>query len=136
MKQFNFKTPTISIARKLIASAPFFIAVGLVANTSYELFNDVYEANPPNYVTPVLLFLNGVLYPIRFKPALLATGAILVLATFNLLPFFPGESYISIAGLTFPFRGSPFPLLVFYCVINFDILINWKLDAKARKPVE
>jgi len=68
---------------------------------------------------------------------LLMTGAILVLASISLLSFFIyRSSFLTIFGITIPFEGWSFLILIFYVALNFDILINWYLDAKGIKPIE
>jgi len=134
MKLKNLKTPTISKGRKLLASVPFIIVAGLLINTWHKFYNDEYDASLLHYVTLTLTFINGILFLIRFKPALLMTGAILFLASFGLLHFFVYQSsFLTIFGITIPFEGWSFLILIFYFAINFDILINWQLDAKGIK---
>jgi len=76
-------------------------------------------------VTLGLTVINGVLLVIRFKPALLMTGAILVFAAFGVLHFFEyNSSFLTLFGITIPFEGWSFLILIFYVAINCDILIN------------
>jgi hypothetical protein len=137
MKPENLKTPTISKGRKLLASVPFIIVAGLLFRTWNKFYSDEYEASSIHYVTLALTVINGVFLLIRFKPALLMTGAILVLASLGLLSFFVyHSSFVTIFGITIPFEGWSFLILILYIVINIDILINWLLDAKGVKPIE
>jgi len=88
------------------------------------------------YVALALVAINAVLYFVRYKPAVLLTALILILATFNLLSFF---TIIQTSGLTIMGVSTPeiqlksLLLLVIYCVINFNLLINWYLDMKEEK---
>jgi hypothetical protein len=132
----NMRTPTISKRRKLIASLPFFIIVALLINTWYKFWSGEYEASLIHYITMVLVVINGALLAIRFKPALLMTGAILVFASLGLLYFFDYYSpRLTIFGLTIPFDGWSFLILIIYIAVNFRILIEWLLDARGVKPL-
>ena len=83
-----------------------------------------------------LVLVNTMLYFVRYKQALLLTGIILALATFNLMAFFPA---VTTYGLTIAGVNSPeiqmFSLLVLfvYVVINFNFLVDWRLDWKEEK---
>ena len=133
----NLKTPSISKGRKLLASVPFMIVAGVLINTWQKFYNDEYNPSLLHYVTLMLAFINGVLYLIRFKLGLLMTGAVLVLASFSFLCLFVyRSSFMSIFGITIPFEGWSFLVFIFYFATNFDILVNWYLDAKGTKPIE
>jgi hypothetical protein len=137
MKLKDLKTPTIPKGRKFLASVPFIFVGGLLINTWHKFYNDEYDASLLHYVTLILFFVNGILFLIRFKPALLMTGVILVLASFSLLHFFVYKSsFLTIFGITIPFEGWSFLILIFYIAVNFDILANWQLDAKGIKPID
>jgi hypothetical protein len=83
-----------------------------------------------------LVLVNAVLYFLRFKPALLVTGLILILGTFNLLSF---TAAIMTFGITIFGIASPgiqwlsLILLIAYCAVNFQILVGWYLDMKGIK---
>ena len=137
MKLKNLKTPRISKGRKLVASIPFIIVAGLLINTWTKFYNNEYLPSWKHYVTLILIVINGILLVIRFKPALLMTGIILVLASFSLLCFFTYKSSsLGISEIQIPFEGWSFLILIFYIAVNFNILINWQLDAKGIKPIE
>jgi len=134
MKLKDLKTSAISKGSKLLASVPFIIVAGVLINTWHKFYNDEYDASLLHYITLTVSFMNGILYLIRFKTALLVTGAILVLASFSLLCLFVHRSsFLTIFGITIPFEGWSFLILIFYFALNFDILINWYLDAKSIK---
>ena len=115
MKAINFKTPTISRGRKLLASIPLLIVVGLLINTWNKFYNKDYEASFVHYVTLVLVVINSILLLIRFKPALLMTGAILLFASLGLLHFFVyTSSFLTFFGITIPFEGWSFLILIVY----------------------
>ena len=131
MKSKGFKTPTISKGRKLLASIPLFIVAGLLINTWSKFYNNEYDPSPVHYITLALIIINAVLLPIRFKPALLMTGLVLLFASFGLLYFFTYRfPLLTIFGITMPFDGWSFLIFIYYVAINCDILINWQLDAK------
>ena len=131
------KTPTISKGRKLLASIPLLIVAGLLIDTWYKFYNNEYNASLVHYISLALVIINGILFLIRFKPALLLTGLILLFASFSLLLFFVYTySAITLFGLTIPFQGWSFLIFLFYFAINCDILINWQLDAKRSKSID
>lgn len=136
MNSIFSKTPAISKGRKLLASIPLLIVAGLLIVTWNKFYNHEYVASSVHYLTLGLVIINGILFPIRFKPALLMTGLILFFASFSLLLFFEYTSAITLFGVTIPFQGWSFLIFLFYFAINCDILINWQLDAKRTKPME
>ena len=83
-----------------------------------------------------LVVINVGLYFVRYKQAVLLTGIILILATVNLLSFF---TIIQTSGLTIMGVSTPeiqlksLLLLVIYCAINFNLLMNWYLDMKEER---
>jgi hypothetical protein len=121
---------------RIIPSIPFLIISLIVLYTWFEIITTEYIATWRHYVALTLIAINAVLYFVRYKPAVLLTGLILILATFNLLSFF---TIIQTSGLTIMGVSTPeiqlksLLLLVIYCVINFNILINWYLDMKEGK---
>jgi hypothetical protein len=134
MKLKNLRTPTISKGRKLLASIPFIIVAVLLINTWHKFYTREYDPQLTHYITLVLVVLNGILLAIRFKPALLMTGFILLFASFGLLPFFTYYSTgFTIFGLSIPFEGWSFLIFLFYIAINVNILVTWQLDAKRQQ---
>lgn len=51
MKLEDFKTPTISRGRKLLASVPYIIIAGLLINTWNKFYSDEYDASLLHYIT-------------------------------------------------------------------------------------
>jgi len=106
-------------------------------DTWNKFYNKDYEASFVHYGTLVLVVINSILLLIRFKPALLMTGAILLFASLGLLHFFVyTSSFLTFFGITIPFEGWSFLILIFYFATNCDILINWQLDAKRKKQID
>ena len=121
----------------MLASLPFIIGTGLLINTWHVFYIGEYDPTLKHYITLALVVINGVLFLVRFKPALLMNGIILVLASFNLLSNSTyTSSGLTIFGIPIPFEGWSFLILIFYLAINCGKLINWQLDAKDIKPVE
>ncbi|MHA4811560.1 hypothetical protein ACX0G9_25920 [Flavitalea flava] len=121
---------------RLLPAIPFLIISLIVLYTWFEIITTDYMATWRHYVALTLVAINAVLYFVRYKPAILLTGLILILATFNLLSFF---SITQTAGLTIMGVSSPeiqlksLLMLVIYCAINYYLLINWYLDMKEEK---
>ena len=121
---------------RIISAIPFLIISLVVLYTWFEIITTEYIATWRHYVALALVAINAVLYFVRYKPAVLLTGLILILATFNLLAFF---TIIQTSGLTIMGVSTPeiqlksLLLLVIYCAINFNLLINWYLDMKEEK---
>lgn len=121
---------------RIISAIPFLIISLVVLYTWFEIITTEYIATWRHYVALALVAINAVLYFMRYKPAVLITGLILILATINLLSFF---TIIRTSGLTIMGVSTPeiqlrsLLLLVIYCVINFNLLINWYLDMKEEK---
>jgi len=103
---------------RIISAIPFLIISFVVLYTWFEIITTEYIGIWRHYV------------------AVLLTGLILILATFNLLSFF---TIIQTSGLTIMGVSTPeiqlksLLLLVIYCAINFNLLINWYLDMKEEK---
>jgi len=118
---------------RIITAIPFLIISLVVLYSWFEIITMEYIATWRHYAALALVAINAVLYFVRYKPAVLLTGLILILATFNLLSFF---TIIQTSGLVI--MGVPTPeiqlksllLSVIYCAINFDVLVNWYLDMK------
>jgi hypothetical protein len=119
--------------KKLLTLIPFLILIGISIYAIIEFISTPYVATWQHYLAFCLTGINGILYFVRFRPAVLATGIILVLGTINLLSFFP-ETVTS--GLRFGSFETPriqlsmLGLLVLYIFLEFDLLVNWYLDLK------
>lgn len=82
------------------------------------------------------MLANSILYIKSYKWAVLATGIILLLATFNLLTFYAatGTFGFSVAGVQMlEIQYWSLLLLVVYGVINYNLLVDWYLDYKEGK---
>ncbi len=122
--------------QKLIGSIPFLIACGIALFTWFEIMTTEYVATWRHYTALILIIVNAVVYFVWYRPAVLLTGIILALATFKMLSFFTviQTSYLRIVGITTPeIQLKSLLLLAIYCTINFNLLINWRLDMKEKK---
>jgi len=84
----------------------------------------------------VLMLANGILYFKSYKWAVLFTGVILLLATFNLLTFYAETQTFgfSVAGVQSPeIQPWSLLLLVVYGIVNYNLLVDWYLDYKEGK---
>jgi hypothetical protein len=108
--------------------------------TWFEITTTECIATWRHYTALALIGVNMMLYFLRYKQAILLTGAILILATFNLLSFFTiiQTFYLGFWSLTTPgIQLKSLLLLVIYCLVNFNLLANWYLDIKeGLKKVE
>ena len=126
--------------KSILRVAPFLTIFVIMLFAWYEIATTEYTASAKNYMALILVITNGVLYWLRYKQAILFTGVILVLATFNWLSFFTvtQSSYI---GINIGSRQINTPeiqwksllLLTIYCAINLGFLIEWYLDIKEKK---
>lgn len=73
----------------IIISIPFIILLGIISSTWVNILTTDYFATPKHYAALGAGFFNAVLYLYRYKYAVLITGLILILATFNQLALFP-----------------------------------------------
>ena len=122
--------------RKIISLIPFLIICGIVIHTWVEFITTDYIATWRHYLALIAVAINAALYFVRYKQALLLTGLILILATFNLLSFFYDiKTWVFGIGplRTLPMELKSLLLLVIYCLVNFNFLINWYLDKKQEK---
>ncbi len=127
----------------ILRVTPFLILSIILAYTWYIILTTEYFSTIRHIIALVLFLGNLLLYFFRFRYAVLLTGAILILATFNLLAFFPdimSTSYFikigSVEIATPSIQWKPLLLLVFYCIVNFNFLINLYLDFKEKKKVK
>lgn len=122
--------------KRIVSSIPFLIISLIVLYTWFQIITTEYIATWRHYVALALVVINVGLYFVRYKQAVLLTGIILILATVNLLSFF---TIIQTSGLTIMGVSTPeiqlksLLLLVIYCAINFNLLMNWYLDMKEER---
>lgn len=131
-------TTTLPRWQKVFSLLPFVIVCGLVAYCWVMIFlNDEYEASWRQEVTLGAVIVNLGLYFYRLKTAILVTGLILLLGTFNLLAFFlEYDVYrqVRIMGLPVPdLQPKTLLLLLFYTACNFSPLTHWYLDYREKK---
>lgn len=125
---------------KLINAIPFLIIVLIMLYTWFEIITTEYLATWQHYLTMILLIINGVLYFVRFRAAVLFTGIVLLLASFNLLTFYTITKTTSIGfntgGSTIATPGIQWwslLILIVYVFINFNLLADWYLDLKESR---
>lgn len=88
------------------------------------------------YVALAFVIVNALVYFIRFRPAVLLTGVILVLAAVNLLCFF---TFIETSGITIGSVSTPgiqlwsLLILVGWFAVNYSNLINWRLELQETR---
>ena len=108
--------------------------------TWYIILTTEYFATTRHIIALALWAINGLLYFLRFRYAVVLTGIILVLATFNLLAFFPDIVYTSYfvtigrAKISTPsIQWQPLLILIFYCIVNYSFLIGLYDDYQDRR---
>jgi len=89
---------------KLINAIPFLIIRFVVLYSWFEIISTEHIATWRHYVALTLIAINAVLYFVRYKPAVLLKGLILILARFNLPSFF---TKIQTSGLTIMGVSTP-----------------------------
>ena len=112
---------------------PFLILAGITVYSLVEFIVNSYIPTWKHYVAFVLIVINAILLFYRIRPAVLATGVILVLGTFNMLSFFAVTNTVSygIGSISTPeMQLSMLGLLVLYGFLNFHFFVEWHLDSK------
>jgi hypothetical protein len=118
---------------------PFFVLSLIVIFTWFQILTTENAATWKHYAGLSLLIINGVVYFFNHKLAVLLTGLILILATFNLLAFFTitETSFIRVGKIETPeIQLKSLLLLVIYFVINFNSIVDWLLDAKEERAAK
>jgi hypothetical protein len=129
----------MSKRKKIMSFIPFLLVGVLMLFAWFEILTTEYIATWRHYVGLVLVGGNVVLYFIRYKQAIVLTGIILILATFNLLSFFTitPTSYLTVKGISTPeIQLKSLLLLIIYGVVNTELLMNWYLDMKENEGKE
>jgi|GEM_PF-4603985 len=124
--------------RKFLNLLPFLILLSIAIYASILFLTTQYVLIWRNHLAFALLTLNGVLYFFDFKRAVLMTGVLLILSTFNVIVFFPWVSWSQLKIIVTLPKFYPFMLglFVLYFLLNFSLLMNWYLDVKeARQRV-
>jgi hypothetical protein len=119
---------------------PFLILAVILGRTWYIIATTDYLAMMRHVFAIVFFAGNLLLYFIRWKYAILLTGVILVLATFNLLAFFPDVMFTayfvkigSVKIATPSIDWKSLLLLIFYCIVNGGFLFKLYIDKKRGK---
>lgn len=121
---------------QLIHAIPFLILFLLVLYTWFIFLSTNYVATWRHYLLLVLVLINLILYYRWFNKAILTTGMILILFTFFLLPPFKEieSAFINIGPVSIPWiEYWSFLILIIYCSINYNLLIDMYLDLKEKK---
>lgn len=131
---------SIDKKHKIIGSIPFISICIIISFSWFEIITTEYAATWRHYTALILVLINMIIYFIRYKQAVIFTGIIFILATFNLLSFFMvvrtsslginiGASKIS----TPEIQLLSLTLLTIYCIINFNFLTDWYMEQKEKK---
>jgi len=127
----------------IVRIIPLLILGIILVYTWYTILTTEYYATVRHILALVLFAGNLILYFFRFRYAVLLTGVILILGTFNLLAFFPDITstsfFVKIRDVeiaTPSIQWKPLLLLIFYCTVNFNFLVNLYLDYRDRKKVK
>jgi hypothetical protein len=129
--------------KKIIGAIPFLVIIILVLYCWVVIISTNYTATSKHYATLVGLIITSVCFFVWYRIAILLTGIILVLATFNLFTFYAvtDTSFIGFnlgdTQITTPeIQWWSLLLLIGYLIINFDNLVEWYFEIKERKKNE
>ncbi len=126
--------------KKVLSVIPFMVVCIIIIINWYQMIFGNYAATLKHYITLLLIITNAVWYFVKYKFSILLTGTILILATFNVLTFYAetttvawtpliGKVQLSTPGI----QGWSFLIFLGYCIINFNMLVDWYLDFKEAK---
>jgi hypothetical protein len=126
--------------QKILLAIPLVIIASLLIYTwSSILFGDNY-ANWQHVVGLLLFIIPAVLFFKNFKLSVLTSACFLVFGTFNLLGVTPWISstfywieFKPVKIVTPSLQLVSFGLLILFCIINFQTLVNIYLDYKGYK---
>lgn len=126
--------------KKYLKAYPFVVVMSITLSTWIDFIATDDVATFKHYITLALLLANAACYFVKYKQAILITGALLVLATLNLLSFYAKTNtwYVGFnigdKQITTPeIQPITLFLLLFYCIVNFNFLIDWYVDVKEAK---
>jgi len=133
----------MKLPRKLLLISPYLLVTGITINTWIQFIRGNYIPQWQHWAALVLVVLNGVLYMRSIKRGFLFTGIILILATINLLAFFPAISWMfwgsggsNNAIYNLGIQPSSLLFFIIYTVANgnylADLYVNRK-EARANK---
>jgi hypothetical protein len=127
----------------ILKATPFLILIIILGYTWCIIMTTDYFATTKHIIALILALCNLVLYFLRFRYAIFFTGIILILASLNLLAFFPDmvstSYFIKIGNIEVATPSIQWKLLlifVFYCIVNFNFLINLYLDYKEKRKIK
>jgi hypothetical protein len=80
---------TAAMKLKLLRILPFAILFVITAYAWLQFLTTIYFPTLRHHVALALIIINFILYFFRYKFAVLFTGLILILATFNIIAFLP-----------------------------------------------
>jgi len=121
--------------KRILALLPVLILAVIAAYNLGLFFFGGYFMTLQHRVAFGLLGMNICLYFFRFRPGILATGIVLLLATVNFISFYVETtvSSVGIGGIFTPgVQVSMLLLLILYIALEFDLLVNWYLDFKEK----
>lgn len=112
---------------------PFLIIFLIISYTCFEILKAEYVFTTKHYLAIALIVINGILYFVRYKIAILLTGIILLLATFNVINIFTSVN-LDAFGIKIgdkPIGTPPMQLwslliLIIYFFINLRYVFTWK----------
>lgn len=127
--------------QKLIVSIPYIIVLAILLYTWTKILTIDYFATLKHEIGLGACLLNLLLYFFRYKYAVIFTGVILVLATFNQLALFPdiesASFFIKIAGkeLSTPnIQWKSMLILILYLILVFSFRLTvWN---KGRQRIQ
>jgi hypothetical protein len=132
----------MSLKRKILLLIPIAIIAGFLIYTWGQIIFISHWANWRHYVGLILFAI--VLYFVftNFKKAVLATGIYLIIGTLNLLTitqdvitaFF--STFGSLEIHTPLFQPHLFLIFILYFLLNFDTLVDIRLDYKEEKELK
>ncbi len=126
----------MSNLKKLLLILPYLLLAGIVIYAWVLFIKGIYSPEWRHWAALILVVLNGVLYLRWIKQAVVFTGVVLMVATINLLAFFPAISSWSVgigAVHTPGIQPGSLLLLVVYTIINGRYLVNLYLDRKEAR---
>ena len=127
----------MKIQRKLLLLLSYLLLVGIMIYTWVLFITGAYLPQWQHWVALILMVLNGLFYLRSMKTGTLFTGVVLILATFNLLAFFPaiewgylsfgsGDNAVHTPGIQL--RSLLF--LIIYACINVNYLTDLYVNRK------
>jgi hypothetical protein len=133
----------IAFMKQAARVSPFLLTGIILIYTWYIILTTEYFATTRHVIALILFGINALLYFLRFRYAILLTGVILILATLNLLAFFPDITstsyFVKIGNVeigTPSIQWQPLLILIFYCIVNFSFFVDVYVEYKDKKRVK